>query len=80
MKKVTLMLILLIGVAGTAWSQVLITLVFGDKLNAPGLGIGLETGANCYNNRGFESINLLGTFNLELNIPLGAAKKKHEVL
>jgi hypothetical protein len=64
MKKVTVILILIVAVAGTARSQVLITLVFGDKLNAPGLEFGLETGANWSNNRGFESNNLLGTFNL----------------
>jgi hypothetical protein len=50
--------------AATAQSQVLITLVFGDKLNAPGLEFGLETGANWSNNRGFESNHLLRTFNL----------------
>jgi len=50
--------------AATAQSQVLITLLLGDKLNAPGLEFGLETGSNWSNNRGFESNHLLGTFNL----------------
>lgn len=50
--------------ATAAQSQVLITLLLGDKLNAPGLEFGLETGVNWSNNRGFESKNLLGTFNL----------------
>jgi hypothetical protein len=64
MRKVTVMLILIVAVADTARSQVLITLVFGDKLNAPGLEFGLQTGANWSTNRGFESNNMLGTFNL----------------
>jgi hypothetical protein len=64
MKKIVLIIILSITAAGVARSQVLITLIFGDKLNAPGLEFGLETGANWSTNRGFESNNMLGTFNL----------------
>jgi hypothetical protein len=42
----------------------LITLVFGDKLNAPGLEFGLEGGWNWSDNRGLENNEILRSFNL----------------
>jgi hypothetical protein len=48
----------------SANSQVLISLLFGEKLNAPGLEFGMEGGVNWTDNYGFENDNLLGKFNL----------------
>jgi hypothetical protein len=45
MKKIFLIFLLLFGIT-TANSQVLISLVFGDKLNSPKIEFGLEGGAN----------------------------------
>ncbi|PZX55578.1 porin family protein [Algoriphagus chordae] len=47
-----------------AQSQVLISLLFGDKLNSPGLEFGLEGGANFSQISGMESSNRMPSFNL----------------
>ena len=44
--------------------QVLITLIFGDKLNSPGLEFGLEGGVNFSSIEGLESPAALPQFNL----------------
>ncbi|MCK5846976.1 MAG: PorT family protein [Bacteroidales bacterium] len=63
MKKLLLISILtLIGI--TSQSQILITLLLGDKLNQPGLEFGLEGGANWSQISGLENENFLTTFNM----------------
>lgn len=63
MKKIFFILILLI--AGTAaQSQVLITLLLGDKLNSDGLEFGLEGGLNWASVSGLETNNFARKFNL----------------
>lgn len=47
-----------------AQSQVLISLMFGDKLNNPGIEFGVEGGINLSNITQFESQNMLPSFGL----------------
>lgn len=54
--------LLFIGIQ--AHSQVLITILFGDKLNSPNLEFGLEGGYNWSNISGLQTGTPLGTFNL----------------
>jgi hypothetical protein len=54
----------LVLITSAAQSQVLITLLLGDKLNAPGLDFGLEGGINWSEIRGMESSKFLSSFNL----------------
>ena len=54
----------LIMISSAAQSQVLITLLLGDKLNAPGLEFGLEGGYNWSKLSGMESSKHLSSFNL----------------
>ena len=63
MKKITLILVLLFGYF-TANSQVLISLLLGDKLNSDGLEFGLEGGLNWSTISGFESEQYSRSFNL----------------
>ena len=63
MKK-SLLIIILFSLAYSAQSQVLISLLFGDKLNSDGVEFGLEGGYNYSNISGLESSKALGTFNL----------------
>ena len=63
MKKYILLFgIILLGL--TAQSQVLISLLLGDKLNSDGLEFGLEGGVNYTNISGFEDTKLMPNFNL----------------
>ncbi|MEN8117736.1 MAG: porin family protein [Bacteroidota bacterium] len=63
MKKYLLIIgFVLIGI--TAQSQVIISLLLGDKLNSPNLEFGLEGGFNYTNISGFESSEMLRNFNL----------------
>lgn len=59
-----LILLLLACSADQAQSQVLISLLFGDKLNAPGTEYGHEGGVNFITMGGLESSDYLSTFNL----------------
>ena len=63
MRKYILMLVFLLG-SITAQSQILITLLLGDKLNAPGLEFGLAGGMNWSNIGSMEAGKSLSTFNL----------------
>ena len=63
MKKY-LILLLLACSAYQAQSQVLISLLFGDKLNSPGMEFGLEGGINFSQINGLDSDKYLPTFNL----------------
>lgn len=63
MKKYLLIFGLII-IGFTSQSQVLISLLFGDKLNSEGLEFGLEGGMNFTNISGFEDTKSLGNFNL----------------
>lgn len=63
MKKF-LLIILLAAIGFTANSQVLITLILGDKLNSPGLEFGLEGGVNWSKVSALDAKNSLTTFNL----------------
>ncbi len=63
MKRILLIVALLI-VGATAQSQVLITLLLGDKLNSDNLEFGLEGGLNWSSISGMETNNLSRNFNL----------------
>lgn len=63
MKKY-LLLFLLICTCSYAQSQVLISLIFGDKLNSPGMEFGLEGGVNFSTVGGMQTDKYLSTFNL----------------
>ena len=59
-----LILVFLLVAASTAQSQILITLLLGDKLNSDGLEFGLEGGLNWANVSGLETNNFARKFNL----------------
>ncbi|WP_417858543.1 porin family protein [Xanthomarina gelatinilytica] len=59
-----LLCLFLVFVSHTTSSQVLLTLLFGEKLNSPNIEFGLEGGYNWSDISGLESSNRLGTFNL----------------
>jgi len=61
-KIITLFALILIGF--TSHSQVLISLVFGDKLNSDGLEFGLEGGFNFSDISGLDADERLTSFNL----------------
>ena len=54
----------LLALGTVAQSQVLISLLLGDKLNSPDLEFGLEGGMNFTNISGFEDTKEMGNFNL----------------
>ena len=62
-KRLTIFLFLA-TISYTSHSQVLISLLFGDKLNSPGVEFGLEGGLNYSTISGFESNSYLGNFYL----------------
>ncbi len=64
MKKNILLLATLFLFSVTIQSQVLITLLLGDKLNSEKLEFGLETGVNWSQISGMESSSYLPTFNI----------------
>ena len=64
MNKRIVILIALIVMGFTSHSQVLISLVFGDKLNSEGLEFGLEGGYNISNLSGLDADKSLSSFNL----------------
>ena len=64
MIKKLLFILVLSFVGLQASSQVLITILFGDKLNSPNLEFGLEGGVNWSKISNFESGKPLPTFNL----------------
>jgi|LGVF01.1.fsa_nt_gb hypothetical protein len=63
MKKL-LFIALLISFGFQAKSQILIALIFGDKLNQDGVEFGLEGGYNLSTISGFETKSYIGNFNL----------------
>ena len=63
MKKIIILLSMVL-ISTAAQSQVLISLLLGDKLNAPGLEFGLEGGYNRSTLTGMESSSGLSTFAL----------------
>jgi hypothetical protein len=63
MKKSIGLLVLLFAFSA-AQSQVLISLLLGDKLNAPGLEFGLEVGNNWSTLSNMETSKKFSTFNL----------------
>jgi outer membrane protein with beta-barrel domain len=62
MKKILLAILLITSTS--LQSQVLISLLFGEKLNNPGVEFGLEGGLNFSKISNFESNRMLGTFGL----------------
>lgn len=58
------LLTLAIGLSQNANSQILISLLLGDKLNSPNLEFGLEGGFNSSNIKGGESFKSVGDFHL----------------
>ena len=65
MKKVILIFMLSILSVGAVQSQVLISLLFGDKLNSETIKFGLDGGAN------FSSISGIGSQRMLINWNLG---------
>lgn len=63
-KRILLVAFLFISAHGVAKSQVLISLLLGDKLNSDGLEFGLEGGYNWSGVTGLETSDLRSTFNL----------------
>jgi len=63
MKKY-LLLLLMLGIGSMAQSQILITLLFGDKLNSEGLEFGLEGGLNWTTISGLETNDYARKWNL----------------
>ncbi|MGY0392913.1 porin family protein [Bizionia sp. KMM 8389] len=63
MRKIVLSFLFLF-VVQAASSQVLLTLIFGEKLNSPNIEFGLEGGYNLSAISGLERSNRLSTFNL----------------
>ena len=63
MKKVCFIFLMFL-VGYTAQSQVLISLLLGDKLNSGNLEFGLEGGYNFSNISGFDSSKSIGNFNI----------------
>lgn len=63
MKKTTLFFVLLLA-GYSANSQVLITLLFGEKLNSPNIEFGLDGGVNFGNISNLENSKMLPMFNL----------------
>ncbi len=61
-KKLVLLLMLL--TASAAHSQILMSILFGDKLNSDGLEFGLEVGLNSSNIAGLEADKRLSALNL----------------
>jgi hypothetical protein len=61
-KKLLIATLILVSFLGQ--SQILITLLFGDKLNSDGLEFGLEGGINLSSISGLETNNYINTFNL----------------
>jgi len=59
-----MLLLFLILIGYTVQSQILISLLLGDKLNSDGLEFGLEGGLNWSNISGLDAKKSLGTFNL----------------
>lgn len=63
MRKILFIVLFLFSVHAAS-SQVLLTLIFGEKLNSPNIEFGLEGGYNFSQISGLESSKRLGTFNL----------------
>ncbi len=63
MRKILFILLFLFSVHAIS-SQVLLTLIFGEKLNSPNIEFGLEGGYNFSDISGLDSSERLGTFNL----------------
>ncbi len=63
MKKLTLFTFIIL-LSFAARSQIVISLLLGDKLNSPDLEFGLEGGLNFTNVSGFETSDYLRNFNL----------------
>ena len=64
MVKRLAIILFLASISYTSQSQILISLLFGDKLNSPGVEFGLEGGLNYSTISGFESNSYLGNFYL----------------
>ena len=64
LKKTTLLFTVLLGFSTLAHSQVLITLLFGDKLNSPNMEFGLHASANITTLSGIEGVNYASNLNL----------------
>jgi hypothetical protein len=62
--KKTILFFVLFALVFTAKSQILISLLLGDKLNSPDLEFGLEGGFNYTNVNGFSDTKTLRNFNL----------------
>ncbi len=63
MKKLIIIL-LLTTTALSAKSQILISLLLGDKLNSPNMEFGMEGGLNLTNIHGFDNTSMLNNLNL----------------
>ena len=64
MKKFYFLFLLSLGVVHSSNSQVLISLLLGDKLNSDSLEFGLVGGVNFAHTSGLEDSHMMGAFNL----------------
>jgi hypothetical protein len=64
LKKFALLFAVLVGFSTLGHSQVLITLLFGDKLNSPNMEFGLHASANITTLSGIESAKYTSNLNL----------------
>lgn len=76
MKKIIIAFLIFAG-AYQANSQVLISLLFGDKLNSPNVEFGLDGGINFARMSGFESYNMYRKYNLGFYFTLRLKQSQH---
>jgi hypothetical protein len=76
MKKILCSLVLLFAI-NTANSQVLLSLLFGDKLNSPDLEFGLEGGLNWPAISGLDASSRFTTFNIGFYFDFKVKEKFH---
>ena len=77
MLKKTYLILLLFFIGTTAQSQVLMSLIFGDKLNSEGLEFGLDGGYNFSGISTFGTDKKLGKFNLGFYFDITLKDKWH---
>lgn len=75
MKKIISILAILISMSSVCYSQVLISLVFGDKLNSDKLEFGLDGGLNWSNISNLEGSDYNRGFNLGFYFDIKMSKK-----
>ncbi len=64
MKRFTLLFVIIMACTGISHAQILITLLFGDKLNSPNIEFGLHAGANISTLSNIEGAKYVSNLNL----------------